>query len=246
MKKSTKGMRPLTFPPNKVFFPVVSHLRVVGAHDNPILEEPMEAAILEPVPASRGTDPRLAQATRLWRYHFDRDPTVRAQGFTGYLKGTPQIPESLIAEDSNLPFLALADPRPGISQICRLLGIYPTPKFANHDLVPFDRHLELPTGPFWFRHDGGCQNVGRCPDECRDDHEPGILIGTAMVGLFAIAHDQHLLEEGMGIDLPGSKRLGIPSHCACVMVVEGVVRMGTQREVGVALPYWGTLRFRLQ
>ncbi|MBI4256848.1 hypothetical protein HY626_02215, partial [Candidatus Uhrbacteria bacterium] len=102
------------------------------------------------------SDFRVELAQCLWNCGLGRDPAVNASDFEDYLDGIPQIPASLIAEDPDLPFLSLADPRPGLLQSCKLLGIkYEELGYTDEDAVPFDDRFVTPTTPFWFRHDDG-------------------------------------------------------------------------------------------
>ncbi|MBI4256538.1 hypothetical protein HY626_00600, partial [Candidatus Uhrbacteria bacterium] len=96
------------------------------------------------------------QAKRLWDRGLGRDSAVKAKNFKAYLAGIPQIPANLLAEDPDFHLLSLCDPRPGLLQSCKLLGIkYEELGYTDEDAVPFDDRFVTPTTPFWFRHDDG-------------------------------------------------------------------------------------------
>jgi len=185
-------------------------------------------------------------AKRLWDRGFGRDKAVKAKNFRDYLQGIPKIPASLLAQDSDLSLLSLADPRPGLLRSCRLLRIkYEKLGCADGDVGPFDDRFVLPTAPFWFRHDGGMENRKRRPDHCRDEATGLVLVGTAMEGLFAYAHHLDIVKEGQhALDLPGTVCHPERVDCAFLRVWSRQARLGLYRCSGFASPDYGALRVR--
>lgn len=191
------------------------------------------------------TDLRETQARRLWKLGFGRDQ-VKAKNFEVYLDQIPQIPEGLLAEDADLAFLSLADPRPGLTHCCRLLGIkYEELGYENEDAVPYDERFATPAGPFWFRHDNGRKNRNRPPDHCREELKGDIQAGTAMDGVFAYAHHPDIVVEGEHfLDLPGTVRRDSRVLCAHLTVWRDQPELILNRASGIAGPVGGTLRVR--
>lgn len=186
------------------------------------------------------------QAKCLWDRGFGRDPNVRVKNFKAYLAGIPQIPAGLIALDTDLPLLSLADPRPGLLRSCKLLGVqYEELGYSNEDAVPLDENFPLPTTPFWFRHDDGRANRKRRPDHCRDELTGDIQAGSAMEGVFAYAHHPNILKEGEHIiDLPRTVRRDFRVFCAYLMVWSGQAKLYLFRDSDIARPFCGALRLR--
>ncbi|MBI4256534.1 hypothetical protein HY626_00580 [Candidatus Uhrbacteria bacterium] len=197
--------------------------------------------------AGKMTDPRGTMAKRLWDRGFGRDSAIKAKNFKAYLAAIPQIPASLIAEDSDLSLLSLADPRPGLLRACQLLGIqYEELGYADGDAEPFDERFMIPAAPFWFRHDDGRANSNRRPDHCRDELATGdIQVGTATEGIFAFAHHPQIVVEGEHIiDLPGTVHHSRRVHCAYLRVWSGRVGLDLSGDSGFADPSYGALRVR--
>lgn len=186
------------------------------------------------------------QAKRLWDRGFGRDPAVKTKNFKAYLAGIPQIPESLLAPDTDLPLLSLCDPRLGLLRSCKLLGIqYEELSYTEDSAVPFDANFPLPTGPFWFRHDDGRANSGRRPGRCRDELTGDIQAGSAMEGIFAYAHHPTIVVEGEHvIDLPRTVRRDDRVCCACLGAWSGRAGLSLYRDSDIAFPRCGTLRLR--
>ncbi|MFA4845003.1 MAG: hypothetical protein WC654_00385 [Patescibacteria group bacterium] len=196
--------------------------------------------------AGKLTDPRWAQAKRLWDRGFGRDEAVNVKTFKAYLASIPQISASLIADDPDLPLLSLCDPRPGLVRSCKLIGIHHEELgYKEGDAVPFDDRYIDPTVPFWFRHDDGRRNHKRRPDHCRDELTGDILSGTAIVGAFSYLHHPEIVKEGEHVaDLPGSVRRGDRAGCAYLRVWGGQVGLDVSRNSVIADPSYGALRFR--
>lgn len=186
------------------------------------------------------------QAKRLWDRGFGLDPSIQAKNFKVYLQGIPRIPASLLVEDSNLPLLSLADPRPGLLRSCKLLGIqHEELGYKDGDAVPFEDRFVMPTQPFWFRHDDGRKNRNRRPDHCRDELTGDIQAGTAMEGIFVYAHHPDIVKENEHIlDLPGTVHHSSRADCACLRVWGGQVELDLNWSSDIASPGYGTLRLR--
>lgn len=196
--------------------------------------------------AGKMTDPREAMAKRLWDRGFGPDPSVKTKNFKAYLAGIPKIPEGLVAEDSDLQLISLADPRPGLLRSCKLLGIqFEELGYTEDSAEPFNDQFPLPSAPFWFRHDDGRKNRKRRPDHCRDELVGDILAGTAMEGIFAFAHHPTIVVEGEHIiDLPRTVLRVARVRCACLGVWHGRVELGLGGSSGIAVPAFGSLRVR--
>jgi hypothetical protein len=186
------------------------------------------------------------QAKRLWDRGFGRDPSVGAKTLKAYLKGIPQIPASLLADDADLSLLSLADPRPGLLRSCKLLVIqFEELGYSDDSAESFDQRFAIPTTPFWFRHDDGRHNRKRRPDHCRDEATGDIQAGTAMEGIFAYAHHLDIVKEGEHvIDLPGTVHRDNRVDCACLEVWGGQTELYLYRHSDVASPDYGALRLR--
>lgn len=183
----------------------------------------------------------------LWNYGFGHDPAVSVNDFTSYLAGIPQIPYGLLRFDADLRYLSLADPRPGLSGVCKLLGVKFDESFCTDDSAePFDDRFALPTTPFWFRHDDGRRNRNRRPDHCRDERVGTIQAGSATEGLFAFVHHPKIVVEGEHVlDLPATVLRGERIDCACLGVwIGGQVELDFVRKTERANPRFGTLRVR--
>ncbi|NQV90329.1 hypothetical protein HQ487_02880 [Candidatus Uhrbacteria bacterium] len=193
-----------------------------------------------------GINQRRIQAKRLFDRGFGRDPSVKAKTFKAYLASIPQIPEGLIAEDSDLSLLSLCDPRPGLLRSCKLLGIqYEELGYSEESIVPFNDRFPLPTEPFWFRHDDGRANRKRRPDHCRDELTGDIQAGSAMEGIFAFGHHPAIVvEDEHIIDLPRSVPRGDRVDCAYLGVWDGQAKLNLDGLAGLANPYCGSLRVR--
>jgi hypothetical protein len=185
-------------------------------------------------------------AKRLWDRDFGLHRNVNAENFEAYLQGMPQIPEGLLAEDTELPLLSLADPRPGLLQACRILVIeYEELSYTDKTAGPFDERFETPAEPFWFRHDDGRQNKGRRPDHCRDETSGDVQVGTAMEGIFAYAHhSQIVVEDEHILDLPGTVVRSWSVDCACLKVWDGQAKLSFSRSSNCFSQDYGTLRVR--
>ena len=194
--------------------------------------------------AGKMTDPREIAVKRLWDRGFGK--AVKARNFKAYLAGIPQIPAGLLADDADLPFLSLVDPRPGLLRSCKLLWIqFEELGYAEDSSVPFDQNFPLPTGPFWFRHDNGRKNRKRRPDHCRDELTGDIQAGSAMEGIFAYAHHPDIVKKGEHvIDLPGTVRRDARVNCAYLGVWDGQARLSLSGDAGFANPSCGALRLR--
>ncbi len=195
---------------------------------------------------SKSNDPRLIQATTLWDRGFGGGS--RGGSLEAYLKGIPEIPESLLPEDLDLFLLSLADPRVGLVTACSLTSIRHR-KFGNgeSDVVPFDDRYIDSREPFWFRHDYGKRNLHRRPDLCLAECQGQILAGTAIVGVFAyVHHPQFIKGKCHYIDLPGSVHRRKRCLCAGLGEWGGQVDLYVDREVTHAGPNFGSLRFRRQ
>ncbi|MBI4437527.1 hypothetical protein HY631_01100 [Candidatus Uhrbacteria bacterium] len=192
------------------------------------------------------TNPRERLAKTLWDRGFGRDEAIKAKSFKAYLNGIPQIPTSLVAEDSGLSFLSLADPRPGLLRSCKLLGVqYEGLGYTDGDAEPFSDRFAVPAAPFWFRHDDGRANCNRRPDHCRDELTGDVQVGTAMEGVFAFVHHPGIVVEGEHIvDLPGTVRRSNRADCACLEVWDGQVELRLCGHSGFAFPIYGALRLR--
>jgi len=185
-------------------------------------------------------------AKRLWDRGFGRDKAVKAKNFRDYLQGIPKIPASLLAQDSDLSLLSLADPRPGLLRSCRLLRIkYEEQGYKDGDDEPFDDRFVLPTAPFWFRHDDGMENRNRRPDHFRDETDGDIQAGTAMEGIFAFAHHPGIVREDEHIiDLPGTVNRSNRVDCAYIRMLNGQAKLCLYRYSRAAIPRSGGLRVR--
>ncbi|MBI4591899.1 hypothetical protein HY733_00395 [Candidatus Uhrbacteria bacterium] len=181
---------------------------------------------------------------RLWAREFGYDQPVNAMNAEEYLAGIPRIPAGLLDEDSDLPFLSLADPRYGLFLTSRYLGVQFSGREANTS--PFDPRFDLPTQPFWFRHDDGRHYRGRSPDECRAETIQGIRAGTAMEGAFAYFHFPEIFREpDYVIDLPGTVRSDERLNCASMKIADGRMILELRRISAFAHKRFGTLRVRL-
>lgn len=196
--------------------------------------------------AGKMTDTRLTQAKCLWDRGFGCDPSVKVESFGVYLAGIPEIPESLVADDTKLPFLSLCDPRPGMLRACQLLGIqHEELGYHEESSEPFDDRFTLPTAPFWIRHDDGRKNRNRRPDHCRDELVGDVIAGTAMEGIFAYAHHTDIIKEGeYTIDLPRTVHRDDRVGCAYLGVWHGRVELRLCRGSGFAGPDFGALLLR--
>jgi len=194
--------------------------------------------------AGKSSDPREIAAKLLWDKGFGNEAGV--DSFEAYLAQIPKIPESLLADDPDLPLLSLADPRPGLVKACELIGVrHAELGYSEGDAVPCDERHTDPTEPFWFRHDDGRRNRDRRPDHCRDECTGDVLAGTATVGAFAyLHHHQIVVENEHIIDLPGSVRRDGRVDCAFLGVWEGQVEFYVSRGSDGAGPDCGSLRFR--
>ncbi|MBI5794185.1 hypothetical protein HZA87_03835 [Candidatus Uhrbacteria bacterium] len=196
--------------------------------------------------AGKMTDPREAIAKRLWDRGFGRDPKIQAKNFKVYLASMPKIPAGLLADDAELPFLSLADPRPGLLRSCKLLGIqHEELGYKDVDAEPFDDRFTVPTTPFWFRHDDGRKNRNRRPDHCRDEAAGDIQVGTAMEGIFAYVHHPDIVKEGEHvIDLPGTVHHSGRADCAYLEMWGGQMKLRLSGSSDVAYPLCGALCLR--
>lgn len=178
------------------------------------------------------TDPRERLAKRLWDRGFGRDPEVKARNFRAYLKGIPPIPEGLIAYNYKFPFLSLADPRPGLIRVCRLLGVwFEEFGYTDNSAKPYSKWITLPEGPFWFRHDDVWWNRRDSPDFYRELVTDSVLVGSAMEGLFAYAHHPGIFEGGAhSIDLPATVNRADRLLCATLGVVMDQVQLRLDRQ----------------
>jgi hypothetical protein len=192
------------------------------------------------------TDSRRVMARHLWDLGFGCFQGSRVRGFDIYLDSIPQIPLSLLVEDPELSFLSLADPRLGILQVCRLLGIqYEELKYVEGDSVPFDERFKIPQQPFWFRHDDGRVNRNRRPNDCRRECVGGIQVGTAMEGIFAFVHHPQIIAENEHvIDCPGTVYRTRPVLCGCIGMWSGQVKLGLVRHPDITNPCNGSIRVR--
>ena len=194
--------------------------------------------------AGKFTDPREIAAKLLWDKGFGNEAGV--DSFEAYLAQIPEIPQSLLADDSEMPLLSLADPRPGLLKACELIGIrHAELGYSEGNVVPCDDRHTDPTEPFWFRHDDGRGNRNRRPDLCRDECTGDVLAGTAFVGAFAYLHHQQIVVEDEHIlDLPGSVHRDSRFDCAYLGVWGGRVGLCVYGGSGEAGPECGSLRFR--
>ena len=173
-------------------------------------------------------DLREIQAKRLWEKGFGGDPNVLAKDFWDYLAGIPRISANLLADDPDLPFLSLADPRPGLVRSSALGFI----QYGRNDgdAEQFDRRFLLPATPFWFRHDDGHRNRNRRPYRDWEWFAGDILAGTAMEGVFSYLHHPTIVKEGVhSVDLPGTVRRGYRSFCARLGVWDARAGLGLDR-----------------
>ena len=207
-------------------------------------------------------DRRKEMVTHLYNLGFDTDPDVGAISlvripnweketmvFDDYLAGVPSIPERLIIDDADFPYLCFADPRPGITRSCALLKVkYQELGYDDHSSEPFDDRFHIPDGPYWFRHDGGRKNRGRRPDHCRDELDGGIRAGTDMEGLFAFAHDPSFfqIENVHFINLPGTVNRLNRDKCAFLVPLSGYEMLGLRGESDSGVERGSSLRVRLK
>lgn len=185
---------------------------------------------------------RVAQARRPFDLGFGGEDVE----FETYLEGIPEIPKSLIADDPNLPYLFLADPRLGLVESCRLIGIkYAELGYTDESAGPYDDRHRDPVEPFWFRCSDGRPNRKRKPIDCRTECTGVLLAGTAMVGIMAYAHKSDIVKEGERvIDLPSSVYRVVRGYCACLKVWHGEPLLRLDRNAKVAVPHCGSLVFR--
>jgi hypothetical protein len=193
---------------------------------------------------SESIDQRKAQAIRLWNWGFGRELSFGS--YDAYLATIPQVSESLLGDDPDLPLLSLADPRLGLFKICKLIGIRSRRLGTiDEDVAPFNERHADPIEPFWFRHDDGRCNRGRRPDHCREELTGDILAGTALVGAMAYLHHPRIIvKDKHVIDLPGSVSEEARTCCIHLVVHGLLVEFNVIRHVDVAVASFGTLRFR--
>lgn len=187
-------------------------------------------------------DPYAKATEFLFQRGFGVDIRTVAQ----YRKGIESVPGGLLADDTDLSLLTLADPRPGLLRSCKFLGIkFQELGYIEDSAEPFDENFPLPTEPSWFRHDDGCANLNRRPDECRDELKGDIQAGSAMEGIFAYAHHPQIIKEGEHVlDLPRTVHRGARVLCACLEVWHGRARLFLFRDSDLARPHYGALRLR--
>ncbi|MFH1253573.1 MAG: hypothetical protein V1664_04575 [Candidatus Uhrbacteria bacterium] len=200
------------------------------------------AAMPAPITPSAPAEIRLAQARRLFELGFGGEGVI----FETYLEGIPEIPAFLVANDSKLPLLFLADPRPGLVKACQLIGIkYAEFGYGDESAEPCDKRHSDPTEPFWFRCNDGRSNRNRKPTDCRIECTGNLLAGTAMVGVTAYAHKVDIVKEGEHIiDLPGSVDRDARGDCAYLGVWRGQPKLFLDRDAEIAYPHYGSLVFR--
>lgn len=114
-------------------------------------------------------------------------------GFDAYLATIPEIPETLLADDPNLPLLRLVDPRLGLVKTCKLFGIkFEEFGYSDADAVACDARHEMPNTPFWVRAHDGRKNRNRKPNVCRDKCKDKLFAMTAMVAIMVWVQDRAL------------------------------------------------------
>ena len=194
--------------------------------------------------AGKAVDDRTRFAKVLWDLGFGRELKIKT--FKAYLATIPEIPESLLGHDDDLPLLSLADPRLGLVVACRLIGIkHEDFGYKEGDAVPFDDRFKDSVTPFWFRHDDGRKNRNERPDSCREANTGDTLVGTAMVGIMAYVHHKEIIREGEHvIDLPGSVGRQNRGGCAYLKVWDGQVELDLSRNADSASPNCGSMRVR--
>ncbi len=187
-------------------------------------------------------DPRQIQAKVLWDKGFDHG----FESFEAYLATIPEIPETLLVDDSNLPLLRLVDPRLGLVKTCELFGIkFKEFGYSDADAVACDNRHEIPSTPFWVRANDGRKNRNRRPDVCRDECKDEFLAMTDMVAIMTWVQDPSIIKENEHIlDCPGSVHRAGRGYCACLGVWHGEVELVLSWGAGDADPRYGSGAFR--
>ena len=194
--------------------------------------------------ALKSNDPRLIQAKVLWDKGFGRELNI--DSFERYLATIPEIPTSLLAEDSALPLLRLVDPRLGLTKTCELFGIkFKEFGYSDADAVACDAHHEIPNTPFWVRAHDGRKNRNRKPNVCRDECKDKLFSMTAMVAIMLWIQDPSIIKQGEHVlDCPGSVHRAARGLCAYLDVWCGEVGLHLHRSAGSAGSNYGAGAFR--
>jgi len=166
--------------------------------------------------------------------------------FDAYLATIPEVPETLFADDPNLPLLRLVDPRLGIVKTCKLFGIkFEELGYSDTDAVSFDARHEIPNTPFWVRAHDGRKNHNRKPCVCRDECKDKLYAMTAMVAIMVWVQDPSIIKENEHVlDCPGSVRRAGRGDCAYLNVWDGGVELLLLRSAVHADPDCGSGGFR--
>lgn len=166
--------------------------------------------------------------------------------FEAYLATIPEIPETLFADDPNLPLLRLVDPRLGLVKTCKLFGIkFEELGYSDMDAVSCDARHEIPNTPFWVRAHDGRKNRNRKPNICREECKDKLFAMTAMVAIMVWVQDPNIIKEGEHVlDCPGSVRRAVRGCCAYLGVWGGEVKLDLSRNAGDADPNCGSGGFR--
>lgn len=186
---------------------------------------------------------RVRQAQCLFEHGFGQ--ALGIESFHAYLADTPEVPDSLRAEDPELPFLSLADLRLPPEEIRRLLGITLHESYAPDPVQHCDARHYIPPEMFWFRHDDGSNSRGRKAGVVRAECRGNILAGTALVGMMAHAH-HGIVKCGHAVRLPGSMLRGSTELCATLFEWLGRIQLYAHVSLDEPSSTAGTMRFRMQ
>ncbi len=189
----------------------------------------------------KSSDPRLDQAKVLWDKGIGCESGFET--FEAYLMTVPQIPVSLLADDSNLPLLWLVDSRLSLVKTCEIIGV----KFEEpeKDPVPCDDRHEMPIEPFWVRAHSGRRNHYRRMDVCRNECKDNLFAMTAMVAIMGWAQDRSIIKNYEHVlDCPGSVRRLTRHLGASLGVWHGEVILHMDRYKNDPDPYSGSGAFR--